>query len=249
MLAGMRRGSRSSYTEPVTSFRLLVAATVAGLAAGIGLIGASAATSHVAARTGGGIAIADGTQVRSLLAGVPQHGTVLGRADAPATLVEFADPQCPFCGMWARTTLPVLVRKYVRTGKLRIDFRGLAFLGPDSLTALRAVQAAGLHDRLWTALELLYDNQGVENTGWVTEPLLRLVLDTAGLEPAAVLRQVDEPLVSSRIASAAREAQQLGVPGTPFFRLGPTGRTLTTLTVTSLDPPEFEAAIAKVLGA
>jgi hypothetical protein len=109
----------------------------------------------------------------------------------------------------------------------------------------RAVQAAGLHDRLWTTLELLYENQGVENTGWVTDPLLRLVLDSSGLEPAAVLGQVDDPRVNARIAGA----QRLGVPGTPFFSLGRTGGTLDTLRVTSLEPPEFEAAIAKVLSA
>jgi hypothetical protein len=89
----------------------------------------------------------------------------------------------------------------------------------------------------------------LENTGWVTDPLLRLVLDSSGLEPAAVLRQVDDPRVNARIAGAQQEAQRLGVPGTPFFSLGRTGGTLNTLRVTSLESPEFEAAIAKVLRA
>jgi hypothetical protein len=55
----------------------------------------------------------------------------LGRPDAPVTLVEIADYQCPFCAAFARDALPEIVQKYVRTGKVRIEFRALAFIGPD----------------------------------------------------------------------------------------------------------------------
>jgi protein-disulfide isomerase len=78
-----------------------------------------------------------------LFAGIPQRGLVLGRNDAPVTLVEYADLQCPYCAEWTARTLPTLVKDYVRRGKLRIDFRGLAFIGPDSDVALRAAIAAG----------------------------------------------------------------------------------------------------------
>jgi protein-disulfide isomerase len=73
--------------------------------------------------------------LRSLFAGIPQQGNVLGSPMARVTPVEYADLQCPYCGRWARDTLPALVRDYVRTGKLRIVFKGLAFLGPDSVKA------------------------------------------------------------------------------------------------------------------
>src|SRR3954469_18725569 len=88
-------------------------------------------------------------------AGVPQHGAALGRPSAPVTLVEYADLQCPYCGEWARTTLPVVVSDYVRTGRLRIVFRGLAFVGPDSDRALTAAVAAGRQDRLWDVVDAL----------------------------------------------------------------------------------------------
>src|SRR5215213_761101 len=54
-----------------------------------------------------------------LLAGIPQSSTLLGRPTAPVTLVEYADLQCPFCREFATETVPVLVREYVRTGKVR----------------------------------------------------------------------------------------------------------------------------------
>ena len=68
----------------------------------------------------------------------PRTGTAIGSPDAPVTLVEFADLQCPFCAQWATDAFPDLVEEYVRPGRLRIEFRGLAFIGPDSEKALRA---------------------------------------------------------------------------------------------------------------
>ena len=238
-------------TESVNPIRQFALVTALAAAAAGSLVGVSAATSHVAApvRTAGGAAV----QVRAapstlaLLAGIPQHGTALGRKDAPVTLVEFADLQCPYCGLWARDTLPVLVRKYVRTGSLRVEFRGLDFLGSDSAKALGAAEAAGLSNRLWTVVELLYENQGTENTGWVTKPLLSRILDVAGLEPALVFQHVAGARVQARIDAARQESQTLGVPGTPFFTIGRTRGAQAPLQVQSLDPPEFETAIAQAL--
>src|SRR3954466_13042367 len=99
----------------------------------------------------------------SFAAGISQHGAALGSPSAPLTLVEYADLQCPYCGQWSRKTLPVLVRRFVRRGTLRIVFRGLAFIGPDSLTALRTAVAAGRQDHLWDMVEGLYNHQGAEN--------------------------------------------------------------------------------------
>ena len=79
----------------------------------------------------------------SLFAGIEQHGAALGSPKAPVTLVEYADLQCPYCAQWARDALPTLVEDYVKTGKLRIVFSGMAFIGADSDKALRTAIAAG----------------------------------------------------------------------------------------------------------
>src|SRR5688572_17455870 len=57
--------------------------------------------------------------VRTSVAGAP----ILGRADAPVTIVEFSDYQCPFCQRFVTTTFPVLKKEYVDTGKVRYVFR------------------------------------------------------------------------------------------------------------------------------
>jgi protein-disulfide isomerase len=187
-------------------------------------------------------------EVQSQLSGIPQSGAVMGKPDAPVTLVEYADLQCPYCAEWARGTLPFLVQKYVRTGKLRIEFRGLAFIGPDSTTALQATLAAGRQDRLWYFVELLYANQGAENSGWVTEDLLaRIAASVPGLDAQQLATDRNLPAIGAEMAKSAGQAQASGVQGTPSFELGPTGGQLQPLRVTSLAPPQFRDAIEAAL--
>ena len=84
--------------------------------------------------------------------------------------------------------IPVLVSDYVRTGKLRIVFHGLAFIGPDSDTALRTALAAGREDRLWDVVAGFYARQGAEN-GWITDELVDDVVTEAGLDGGRLARQ------------------------------------------------------------
>lgn len=187
--------------------------------------------------------------VESLLGDIPQDGAALGDPDAPVTLVEYADLQCPFCAQWASRTLPDLVEEYVRAGDLRIEFRGMAFIGADSEKALRAALAAGEQDRLWNVVDLLYLNQGAEDSGWVTDDLIAAVgrsvpgLDGAQMQAGMSSQDVTDALQADADASAAA-----GITGTPSFELGRTGGELTRLEVTSLDADEFRAAIDELLG-
>ena len=184
----------------------------------------------------------------ALLAGIPQDGASLGSPEAPVTLVEYADLQCPFCAEWSRDAFGPLVEEYVRGGKLRIEFRGLAFIGPDSTTALRAAVAAGEQDRLWNVVHDLYASQGGENEGWVTEDLLRGILAGAGLDAEAVLGSLDSDAVTQGIAAAAAAAEASGIDRTPTFQLGPTGGTLELLQVETLDADAFRPSIDGLLG-
>jgi protein-disulfide isomerase len=179
---------------------------------------------------------------KSLFAGIQQHGIVLGSPNAPVTLVEFADLQCPYCGEFARNALPQIVQDYVRSGRVKVVFQGLAFLGPQSQTALRAVLAAGGQNRAWDVLDGLYARQGAENSGWVTQKLLREVGGAApGLNVTQMLRQSDSPSVTRQLRDAERSASQAGVDGTPTFFVGRSGGplqrvALTTLTTAALRP-------------
>jgi protein-disulfide isomerase len=187
-------------------------------------------------------------QVAAMLRNVPQNGAVLGSPKAPVTLVEFADPQCPYCGDWERTSLPTIVDKYVRPGKVRIVFNGMSFVGPDSTTALRTALAAGQQDRFWNVIALLYLNQGTENTGWVTDSLLRGIGDAIpGLDTNRMLASMNSPAVTRQLDAAAAFAQKAGVDRTPTFAVGKTDKALTLVQVSSLEPSGLEPALDAAL--
>jgi protein-disulfide isomerase len=152
--------------------------------------------------------------------GIPQDGTMLGSPEATVTLIEYADLQCPACRAYAETYVPGLVEQYARPGRIRMEFRGIAFIGPDSETALRYVLAAGLQDRLWNLQEAMYRNQGGENSGWVTEELVReLAADIEGLDADQMVADAESAEVEAMMAEAAQQAQEAGVRGTPTLAI------------------------------
>jgi protein-disulfide isomerase len=162
------------------------------------------------------------------------------------TLVEYADLQCPYCAQWARDAFPTIVEEYVRAGRVRIVFRGLSFIGADSDSALRAALAAGQQDRLWDVVHGLFVLQGVENSGWVSDAVLRS-FDGTGLDTQRMLDSTHSAGVERQLAAAERAATAAGVSGTPFFQAGRTGTALGHLEVASLDPDAFRQELDQLL--
>jgi protein-disulfide isomerase len=180
----------------------------------------------------------------ALFKGIPQTLNVVGDPNAPATMIEFADPQCPFCREYTVNALPTLVDEYVRTGKAKFVFSGMHFIGPDSEKALRAVFAAGIQNRAWQFLDLLYKSQGAENSGWVTDALLRSVAASIpGFDTPKMLADTSSPEVDNAIAVADQQAQQARVNSTPTFFAGPTGGTLQHIDLNALTPDAFRPTL------
>lgn len=222
---------------------LLVAAAVAAAS-----VVAVATTTAARSEPAGAAAVPGAREVAALLHGIPQHGITLGNPKARLPVIEYADLQCTYCAQFARETLPTIIRKYVRTGRVRLVFRGVAFLGPDSGKALRWVLAAGRQDRLWNALELLYLGQGAENSGWVTEARLTAVARSVpGLDLTRLRQDRAGKTVTAQLDAAAQAARQAHIPGTPFFQAGSSLMTLQTLTLKSFDPADFTKQLDRLL--
>ena len=225
------------------------AVVVAAVAVGVGLavLGGDDEAAGTTATTGT-VAAPVEIETSSLAAirGIPQAGQVLGEAGAPVTLVEYADLQCPFCAEFSQETFPQVVARWVRDGSVKVDFRGLRFLGEDSEKALRFALAAAQEDKLWDVVELLYENQGEENSGWVTDGLLRAVAEAAGLDYEQTAAAAAE-LPASALEELEAQAQADGVEGTPAFYVSRTGGTSVLVGTGALTIDQFEPAIDAAL--
>jgi protein-disulfide isomerase len=187
------------------------------------------------------------SQTSKLLQGIPQKGDTLGNPNAPVTLTEFADLQCPFCRDYTLKTFPTIVAKYVRTGKVKMVFRNYAFISEDSLTAARAAEAAGLQNKLWNFVDVFYNNQGEERSGYVTDEFLRKIANSAGVDADKLLSDMKNPDVDQKIAEAQQEAQQAGVNSTPSFLIQRGNGVARKVTQSAFDPAEFSKAIEAAL--
>jgi protein-disulfide isomerase len=164
--------------------------------------------------------------VGNLYSGISQEGTTLGESNAPVTVYLYEDFQCPFCGQFSRETFPELVNRDVRDGKARVVSEVLVFLGPDSAEAARAALAAGEQNRYWPYYSLLFENQGEENSGYVTSDFLTsLAQKTPGLDVSRWNAERTGNSFRSELDAAQSKARSNGVDSTPTLIVsGPNGQ-------------------------
>jgi protein-disulfide isomerase len=163
-------------------------------------------------------------------------------------MVEYADLQCPYCDAYSLQALPTLVQDYVRAGKVSMQFENLSFIGPDSVAAGRTAAAAARQNKLWNFINLMYLNQGEENSGYVTASYLRRLLGAVpGLNGRAALSASVAPSADAALAHANASATQAGVNATPSFLIGRAHAPLHQFQPKSLTAAPFETAFNALL--
>jgi protein-disulfide isomerase len=181
--------------------------------------------------TGG---LPDAADVNSLLKGIPQHGLTLGSQLAPVTMVEYIDPQCPICQEFETSVMPDVVQRYVRPGKVKVEARVLAFIGPDSSRGRDAIIAAGMQNKAFDFTQLLYDNQGTENTGWLDDAMVaQTAKSIPGLNPRQLFDTRTSPAVKSQADRFDAQGDEQQVKGTPTLFVGKSGGQLSRVALTS----------------
>ncbi len=195
-------------------------------------------------------------EVVSLVSGIPQSGNVLGDPNAPVTMQYFGDLECPICRDFTLGALPQLIEKYVRTGKLKIEYRSMetatrepAVFNEQQTAAL----AAGKQDLMWYFVELFYHQQGEEDSGYVTPTYLHERAEQVpGLDVAKWEEERHDPKLLEQIEKDKEAVGEHGFNGTPSFVIGKTGgptHTLTSFTTQQLDEASalFEPEVEKLL--
>ncbi|HEV2281355.1 MAG TPA: thioredoxin domain-containing protein [bacterium] len=200
----------SSRPHPRRRTRLWLGATAAGIAiaaaAIFALVGRPAVRAPEALVPAG---IAQGASA----AGEP----MLGSPQARVTIDEFGDFQCPYCGEFVRQIEPRIIAKYVATGKARIVWHTLSFIGPESTLAGRAAWCAQQRGKFWEYFAVLYQHQGGENTGTFNTARLERWAGDAGMDRTAFEACLADPRSLAGVEAGTREAQQAGVTATPAF--------------------------------
>lgn len=164
-----------------------------------------------------------GAALLALCSGVAQSDPLAvrsrGRADAPVTVYEMSDFQCPYCRAFALTTLPLLETEYVATGKVRLVYINfpLSSVHANATAAAEAALCAARQNRFWPLHDLLFRHQD----GWAKlpepAPYLLALGDSAGLDRAQLGACVRTHATAADVRADVAGAQRAGAISTPTF--------------------------------
>ncbi len=171
----------------------------------------------------------------------------LGREDAPVTMVEFSDYQCPFCKRHFLTVLPIIKKEYIDTGKVRYVFRDfpIASLHPQAKKGHEAAYCAGEQNKYWEMHDTLF-----EISKDFSVPALKRYAQGIGLDGDRFNNCLQSGKYASRIEKEIAEGVKAGVRGTPSFFIGPSesGGKITGTIVRGAQPlNRFRQVIENVL--
>ena len=160
----------------------------------------------------------------------------IGKANAKVVLAYWSDFQCPYCKavemggipqIPLEPALPILIKEYVDTGKLKIVFKDFAFLSEDSTTAAlygRSVWAL-YQNKYWEWREAMYKAQDEEHGGFGDEPSIVALMKTiSGIDAEKVKADVaaNKAKYQAQIDADRAEGTSFGISGTPGFITGKT---------------------------
>jgi protein-disulfide isomerase len=146
----------------------------------------------------------------------------------------------PFCREFETGAFPSIVKRYVKTGKLKVVFQPISILGSDSVVASKAVAAAAAQKKMFDYTAAFYANQGQENTGYVTSDFLtKLAKAVPGLNVAKWQNDLNTEAGTSILTAAQTAAQTARVNSTPSFMVAKKGQTLTQFQPNALTADAF----------
>jgi protein-disulfide isomerase len=173
-------------------------------------------------------------------------GHILGRPDAPLTMVEFTDLQCPFCRQFILTSFDEIKKNWIDTGKLRYISRDFPLdFHAQAMPAARAARCAGEQGKFWEMRLGLMRNANLLTADFITKTAAELKLDAKSFAACAASTKYD-----AEIQAETAEGTRLGVGGTPTFVMGPTTATAVEgpIMVGALPYAQFDAKLKALLG-
>ena len=140
-----------------------------------------------------------------------------GDPNAPLTIIEFADFQCPYCGRFFAQTEPQIDKQYIQSGKVRFGYFDFAFLGQESNWAAEAAECAADQNKFWEYHDMLYSSQSGENQGAFNKDNLKKFAKDLKLDTSAFNNCFDSGKYTQLIQDDSNTASSIGVRSTPTF--------------------------------
>ena len=138
---------------------------------------------------------------------------IKGNKNAPVTIVEFSDYECPFCAKFYSETLPQIQEKYIKTGKVKFVYKDLPLsFHANAQKAAEAAECAGEQDKYYEMHNILFE-RGVQ--GGV--PSFKQYSQQIGLNTNKFNTCLDSGAMASEVAKDINDAQSVGIQGTPGF--------------------------------
>jgi len=159
-------------------------------------------------------------------------GYAMGRPDAPLTMVEFTDLQCPYCREYVTATFDEIRKNWIDTGKLRYISRDFPLdFHPQAMAAARAARCAGEQGKFWEMRGQLMRNANLLSPAYIAKTAADLKLDAKDFAGCTASGKYD-----AEIQAETSEGAKIGVGGTPTFVIGRT-------TPNSLEGPMIVGAL------
>ena len=140
-----------------------------------------------------------------------------GDENAPVTIIEFSDFQCPFCQRFYQQTLPLIEENYVKTGKVRIVFRDFPLgFHQNAQKSAEAAECADDQGKFWQYHDLLFEKGSGDGTGLAVVDLKKYA-QQLGLNVAMFNNCLDSGKYANEVAKDLADGTSYGVSGTPAF--------------------------------
>ncbi|NCO11389.1 hypothetical protein CO038_01740 [Candidatus Pacearchaeota archaeon CG_4_9_14_0_2_um_filter_39_13] len=147
---------------------------------------------------------------------IPEDAHVKGQPNAPVTIVEFSDFECPFCAIFYSDTLGLIEQNYIDAGKVKLVYMHFPLgFHEKAQGAAEASECAGEQGKFWEMHDKMFENQASLGESsyilWATE---------IGLDVNDFSACVDSGKYAAKVNSELQYGGQIGVSGTPGFFIG-----------------------------
>jgi protein-disulfide isomerase len=203
-----KRSTRGS--SPNLRFYIIGAAATLAVVAAVIAMGALA-------RGGGGNSTANSAIVvpTPRPSDVPQSGHVFGDPSAPVTITEYIDFQCPFCRQAVINVMPTIEQQFIATGKAKLQVNPIAIRGGESVSAAAAAECANDQGAVFAYYDILYANQGAEQSGAFSDARLKAFAASLNLDTSKFDSCYDSGQYVQQVQQATSASRTAGVNSTP----------------------------------